>query len=363
MISGVGVWTENRSVNYLTSTCDFNSYEGPDKSQLAGRTAQALLSINLECAECHDHPFDAWTRKDFQGLAAFFASTKRTPYAGLQDLPEDLEGGAARPLYQPQLLPDDGRPRERLAAWLTDPGNRPFARTVVNRLWTQMFGRPLVGTFASIPLDGPFPPTMELLVDDLIAHQYDLSRLLMILASSRAFQLESVAVESPASAAEEEVKETWASYPLTRLRPEQQANAILQISRLRAYDQRVHFSTRIFNYARSLRFREQFNDLGEKELGAADASVSQKLLVMNGDLIRRGTQSLTSASRRIALLCPTDDAAVQSAYLVVLTRSPTQEEESYFAAKLSGATGEARQAAVEDLVWTLANSVEFAWNH
>jgi hypothetical protein len=84
---------------------------------------------------------------------------------------------------------------------------------------------------------------------------------------------------------------------------------------------------------------------------------------MNGDLMRRSNQGFATAAARVALLCPTNEAAVEAAYLIVLTRKPSPEESKWFTDRLAGAAGAARLEAVEDLVWTLANSAEFAWNH
>ena len=66
---------------------------------------------------------------------------------------------------------------------------------------------------------------------------------------------------------------------------------------------------------------------------------------------------------RIALLAGDDANAVETAYLAIFTRRPTEEEASYFAAKLHGARGKERTAAVADLCWALINSTEFSWNH
>ena len=93
-------------------------------------------------------------------------------------------------------------------------------------------------------------------------------------------------------------------------------------------------------------------------------TIPQRLLFMNGDLVRDKTQdNLFNASRRIAELAPTDEKAVEVAYLTVLTRRPSSEEQSHFVNRLAGTRGQERKDRLTDLFWTLLNTTEFSWNH
>ena len=84
--------------------------------------------------------------------------------------------------------------------------------------------------------------------------------------------------------------------------------------------------------------------------------------MMNGDLVDgKARAEVLNASTQIALFAPDDRAAVETAYLCVLTRRPTQAESDHFAAKLAGTTGDARRQALADLYWVLFNSTEFSW--
>jgi hypothetical protein len=85
---------------------------------------------------------------------------------------------------------------------------------------------------------------------------------------------------------------------------------------------------------------------------------------MNGDLVKDKTKpDLFSAATRIGRFAPNDRAAVEVAYLTVLTRRPTTEESAHFEAKLAGTTGATRSERMSDLVWSLVNATEFSWNH
>jgi hypothetical protein len=85
--------------------------------------------------------------------------------------------------------------------------------------------------------------------------------------------------------------------------------------------------------------------------------------MMNGDLVDgKAKDELLNASTHIAMFAPDDRAAVETAYLMVLTRRPTEKESDYFADKLSGSSGDERKRRLADLFWVLFNSSEVAFN-
>src|SRR5262249_516091 len=118
--------------------------------------------------------------------------------------------------FFPELLPDQGTRRERLARWTTHPKNLYFARAIVNRVWALLFGKPLVNPADDLSTGGD-PRALTLLAMDFADHRYDLQRLIKIIAATDVFQRD--------SAADHEITAIhvthWAVFPLTRLRPEQ----------------------------------------------------------------------------------------------------------------------------------------------
>lgn len=76
LIADEGLWTDSPAVNFLTVAVKPMESPDPDPNVLAARTARAFLGIRLDCAQCHDHPFDVWKQNDFQGLAAFYAEAR-----------------------------------------------------------------------------------------------------------------------------------------------------------------------------------------------------------------------------------------------------------------------------------------------
>lgn len=376
LITAEGIWTSRPEVNFVTVTVDQNDKEkGPDEVKLAGRVAKAFLGIRLDCVQCHDDMFgDRWKQKDFHQLAAFFAQSEMS-MTGVHDDPKkeydyrylrQTEAGRVLPRvpYQEELLPADGPLRARLADWLTNPKNRPFAHVIVNRVWALMFNRPLCKPVDNIPLEGPLPPGMEILADDLIAHHFDLRRLIRVIAATREFQADSRS-NDPERPVTEPQETEFAAFPLTRLRPEQMAGSILQSANLKTIDADSHVLVRIIRFFQENDFIKRYGDAGEDEFGVTGGTIPQRLIMMNGQLVHERTKEdlMMNAATRIGVVAPTDETAVETAYLTVLSRRPTADEMSYFVDKLKEGVKLKRSQIMEDVFWTLINSTEFSWNH
>jgi hypothetical protein len=151
---------------------------------------------------------------------------------------------------------------------------------------------------------------------------------------------------------------------MTRLRPEQVAGAIFQAASLTTLGPQSHWFVRFARYTGSNEFVRRYGDMGEDEFVACGGTIPQRLLMMNGDLVRdKIKDDLFNASRRIAEQAPDDRNAVEVAYLSVLTRRPTPEEQAHFGGRLAGSKGQERKNRLSDLFWTLLNTTEFSWNH
>ena len=107
--------------------------------------------------------------------------------------------------------------------------------------------------------------------------------------------------------------------------------------------------------------------MGEDEFTDRGGTIPQRLLMMNGEMVRDRTRQnpviLQNASARVANFATSNDQAVEVAYLIVLSRRPTANELSHFRAVLPEIGADERGPALEDLCWVLINSSEFCWNH
>jgi Protein of unknown function (DUF1549)/Protein of unknown function (DUF1553) len=376
VIADSGLWTDTPAVNFVTVTINPGDKNKPDPNRLAARVSRAFLGVRIDCAECHDHPFAPWKQSDFQGLAAFFGGT-RQGLRGIRDLPgefvvENHQTGQtatipARVPFAPELLPNRGPERRRLADWVTHRDNRAFAREAVNRAWALMFGRPLVEPIDDLGISGDYPEALEVLADDFVEHRYDWRRLLEVIASTRAFRLDSK-FETAGEMTPDEVTRRvthWAVFPLSRLRPEQVVSAVQQSASLATIDYESNIIVRFARAIGQTEFVKRYGDTGADEFDDRSGTTAQRLLLMNGKIVGDKTSDnlLSNAATQIAALAPDDSGAVETAMLAVLSRRPNQDEAKYFAERLDGTSGSRRKGRLGDLYWILLNSTEFSWNH
>lgn len=372
LIDCEGVWTTNPAVNFVTATNE--NKKGPDEAKLAAKVSRAFLGVRIDCVQCHDGKLGSpWKQTDFHQLAAYFGQLNFN-INGLRDNPKQTykvrylgeleeEKVPAKVPWKPELLPGQGAPREQLAAWVTAKENKSFARAIVNRMWAMLFNRPLVLPVDEVPLEGPFPPGMEVLADDFMAHGCDLQRLMRVIVATRVFQQSSRSTD-PDHPATQKAEEHWAVFPVTRLRPEQMAGSVIQASSLTTIDTETHVLFRLKRVADVDNFVKRYGDSGEDTFDDGAGTIPQRLLLMNGSMINNNITNnpVINASTRIGLLAPSPAAAVEAAYLSILTRRPTDEERALFEGQIASAK-RSRSNAMSDLYWTLMNATEFSWNH
>lgn len=379
LIAESGLWTDRPATNFITVTVKPDEKKGPDPNALAARVSRAFLGVRIDCAECHDHPFERWKQADFQGLAAFFGQTEQG-FTGIHDrqgeykienrVTGEMETIEPRVPFASELLPPTGSLRNRLAAWTTHPDNQAFGRAIANRIWGLMFGRPLVEPIDDVHADAELPPALDVLADDFVAHGYDLRRLIQIIALTDAFtrasRVDSVDEDSWAASELAASAAYWDVFPITRLRPEQVIGGLLQSGSLTTIDYESHILVRFARATGQNDFIQRYGDDGDNEFSPQGGTIPQRLLMMNGKQVTEKTSDsiVNNAATQIAVLAASDERAIETAYLAVLTRRPTLDEARYFSQKLADSSdGRNRRQKVEDLVWTLLNSTEFSWNH
>ena len=382
MIASTGLWTGQPSTNFVT--VGFANEEF-DANKLAGRSVRAFLGQRIDCAQCHDHPFDHWTQEDFEGLAAHFGQVGLSP-VGLRDVTMEKKDGEDKPKeyiiedretleervvsprvpFGEEYAADEGTRRQRLAQWITHKNNRRFERAISNRLWGLMLGRPYYDPVDDLA-DPPEGETdlLDILGKDFREHGYDLHRMILMIAESYAFRVDSVHPEEDELALER-IKDNFAVFPMTRLRPEQWVGSMQQAGGIKTIDADSHLFQRFLRVVRTQDFIREYGDLGENELEERAGTIPQALLRMNGQLSTELSKAefLTSTGR-IANMASNDEKCLETIYLVCLTRRPVQVEREYFSAQFNEVKGKdnRRTQVIEDIFWTLFNSPEFSWNH
>lgn len=384
MLAAEGLWTDTPQVNFITATMDGAEENRCDPILLAGRVSRSMLAQRIDCLQCHDDflgdmEFGSLDdpapgqQEDFHALAAFFAGTgfPDNPFQGIREDGREYEtellGDTQASTIEPSVpfstpaLPVEGKPRERLAKWVTAKENRQFSRATVNRVWALMFSRPLVEPVDNIPAFAPVPETLDILAADFSAHNFDMRRLVRLIAMSDPFQRSSRANFDITA----DHESAWATFPVTQLRPEQVSGSILQACKLNAIDDASSIVTRLQAFGESRDFLKRFGDRGEDEFNSDSVTISQRLLLMNGNITTERTKNdlVGNASTRIATLVGDDTRAIEAAFLATLNRRPSPSETACYVEYLGEKNGKARSRALGDIYWAMLNSTEFSWNH
>jgi len=356
-----------------------NYYKASTSPQeLAENTAQVFLGVRMQCAKCHNHPYDRWTQNQYYEMAAFFTQVKRKP----GERPDEQvvyatnKGDIANPRTGKTMFPCalDAKPlpvdytgdrRVELVKWMTAPQNPFFAKTVVNRIWKHYMGRGFVEPVDDIRPTNPASnaPLFDFLAQDFATHGYDLKRLMRTILHSEAYQRS--AVPLPGNARDTRY---YAHYPFKRLEAEQMLDALSTATGVSEKFDGLPSGTRaqqlpdagVNSYFLDLFGRPARNIVCECER-SDDPNLSQVLHLMNSsDLNTR----LTSKTGRITALFEkkmADAPMVEELYLAAYARYPTPEESRRAVTTLSKAKD--KRQATEDLFWALLNAKEFFFNH
>lgn len=347
--------------------------------ELAANTSRIFLGVQIQCAQCHNHPFDHWKKQDFWGYAAFFARLQRPPAAQQQFFAQvaDVDQGEVKlPGSDEPVLPqflggqlstdEAGKNRRvRLAAWLTSPENPYFARATVNRIWGQLFGRGLVHPIDDLGQHNQ--PSHPELLDELSRHFVDsgcdVRRLFRVLVETRAYQLSS-AVTSDV----QPQPELFSRMAIKSMSAEQLYDCLVEAMR-----KRQDSNTAMMGSVAA--FNGQFNQDRQTFLarfqaptqGASEfqASIPQALTLMNGRVMFDATD-LQKSDLLVALSAPffSDDERVEVLFLSTLSRLPRQHEWATFIEYVrSGGPNKDSRQALGDALWALLNSAEFVLNH
>jgi hypothetical protein len=361
--------------------------------------SRIFLGTQLQCARCHDHPYEKWKQRDFYGLAGFFVRlqvldsggppNKRRFTIGEKSTGEVLLAGPAKELKpgqkgepvrarflggteleepavprdfkEPQFKPGSAPPKplfsrkQKLAEWVTDAKNPYFARAAANRVWAQFLGRGLVDPVDDLSDKNPprLPELLKAVTDQLLAHQFDLKWLIRELVNTETYQLTSTGESA-------EAMPLW--FERARVRP-LSAEEILTA---------VPTATGFFASATKpgenklpgdlVAYVERYFGEPTDGQGRFQASLGEHLFSNNSEQVRRLIQQRKGNLADQLLSSKSSwEERVDRLFLSVLSRPPRPEERKRFVAHLSS---KARpEALVEEAIWALLCCSEFRFNH
>ena len=165
LVSSTGGTVSSPAVNFYQTELD--------QLKLTENVAQVFMGMRIQCAQCHNHPFDRWTMDDYYSFASFFAQVKRKPAEDPRERVIFDEGGEMKnPVTKQNMEPKflggpkpeikDQSRREAVAGWLASPENPWFARNVVNIVWAHFNGVGIVDPVDDVRVSNP-PSNPELL--------------------------------------------------------------------------------------------------------------------------------------------------------------------------------------------------------
>jgi hypothetical protein len=360
-----------------------------DPIDLSESASMAFLGLSLTCARCHNHPLEKWTQDQYYGFANLFARVKLKDgeTAGDEVVANATEGeilhprrGVAmppQPLDAPPIA--EGDPRDRrvvFADWLTRSDNPYFARAVVNRVWSNFFGRGLVDPDDDLRVSNPpsDEALLDWLVDDFVAHHFDMKQLIRTIMTSAVYARSSL----PVSGNEADAK-FLSHYRVKRLPAEVLLDAISQVTEvptsfggypagwrsLQLPDSKVE-SSFLDSFGRAARIATCSCER------SSEPSMAQALHLANGTTINEKLRSESSITAKAITRGDRDDAIVDHLFLSALARRPTPAERDRMLKALQDGTASLtdtkasatpRRQAVEDLYWAVLTCQEFLFNH
>ena len=338
----------------------------PGMEERTEMTAELFMGSRVECAHCHNHPFENWTQKDYYRIGAVFARTQERggviTAAATGEANHPSTGEVMVPFgLAPGMKADPAADRRiSFADWLVKPGNPFFARVAVNRIWASLFGRGIVDPIDDFRSSNPASNGGLL---DSLAHKfersgYDSRAMIRDICLSDAYQRSAM----PGMFAEKEIT-LFSRASIRLLTAEQLKDAVaVATGRLASTPQERDRDA----YATERAFPE--NSAFTRAFGQPERTTScacerqsgptliQALELLNGPefygMARSGAEKVSALS---------DDDAIQSIYLAALCRYPTAAEKAT-GMKFLVKPGD-RTEHLTDLYWTVMNTREFLFQH
>ena len=378
-------------------------YGGPSRHFLSyGEEAKAadimpeevrvFLGRRLDCAQCHDHPYEQWSQDQFWGLASFFGQISRTEWTGFgasvlfddpagrqPDFGESAETVKVihprrKHLVKPAFLNGQaiasegiGHPRREFARWVTE--HPYFAETLVNRMWGYLFGRGLVDPVDDFRSTNPptHPDLLKALAEDCRRNGYDLKQVLRRITRSRTYQLASTPSES-----NRQDTLNYSHFIPKPLEAEVLLDAISQVTGVpeifeNGQGGQAPPGTRAIQLEVPDIYPSDFLQMyGRPNLLQipdikASPSLNQALHMLVG---KTYTEKISRKGGRLDRLIQEDAShgeVIQELYLAALSRFPSSLELAELESTLRNSSDKRR--AWEDLMWSLITSREFAFNH
>jgi hypothetical protein len=349
-----------------------------DPQDATETTAQLFLGIRIQCAKCHNHPFERWTQDNYYGIGAAFVRIGRKPGSDAEEevVYVSKGGEVTQPRTGKQMkthlllkgdvdVPADRDRREVFADWLTANDNPFFAKASINRIWGQLLGRGIVEPVDDFRDSNPpsNAPLLDALAAEFIKNGYSRKWAVKTIMKSRTYQLSSRKNQFNGN------DEIYFSHANTRLlSAEQLLDAICQVTTVPEAFPGAPAGTRATELTEPPADHYFLKIFGQPQREMAcqcersnESNLSQALQMINGPVVHN---KLRDANGRIAKLVAAnkpDVEMIDELYLAALCRRPVAAEIEASQKYLAAASD--KKLAMEDIGWALLNSKEFLFQH
>ncbi len=359
---------------------------GVKPEEFAETVSQAFLGIRVQCAHCHNHPFEHWTQADYYRMASVFARVGRKTIDERDIVYSAPTGDVTHPRFGRPLPPAafDGpsvalnAPGDRrlfLARWATSPDNPFFARSIVNRVWKQFMGRGLVEPVDDIRLTNPASnePLMQALTRDLASNGFDLKRLMRRIMLSRAYQRS--AAPNGTNVADDRF---YSRYLTRRVGAETLLDAVCQVTGVPEKFSGMPPGARAVSLP-DTRIDSAFLDAFGRPARQVtcecernmEPNMAQALHLINASTLNNKITAKSGVLEHLLSGAASDDAIADELFLRCISRHPCAAERAAIHNALSAprppilgeSNKEGRRQVFADLFWALLSSPEFVFNH
>ncbi|MDA1158494.1 MAG: DUF1549 domain-containing protein [Planctomycetota bacterium] len=347
-----------------------------DTLKTSENVAQVFMGMRIQCAQCHNHPFDRWTMDDYYSFAAFFSQIGRKRgedpreliiyNSGGGDVRHLVDNRVMAPKFLGGEVPDvKGKDRRVVMAdWLASPQNPYFATNLANIVWAHFFGKGIIDQVDDVRVSNP-PVNKELLEElgrRFTEYNYDFKKLVRDICVSRVYQHSTATNETNAKD-----DRNFSHAALRRVRAEVLLDAITQVTDTKNKFQGLPTGARavqIANGNTSTYFLTAFGRAKRETVCSCEVSIepnlSQALHLLNGDTVNAKMAQGKLVPTRLAE-GKTPEQVAEEIYIRCLSRRPTDREQAALKEVVDNEPN--KQQALEDIFWATMNSREFVFNH
>ncbi len=357
-----------------------------DPTSLAETTAQLFFGVRMQCAKCHNHPFERWTQDDYYSFAAFFARVKqrKDPIApgdaqnkdGAEYVYVDRAGEVTQPRTQKQMEPKFmGGPiakvapgkdrREALASWMTSADNPLVPKSLVNRIWYHLMGKGIVDPVDDFRDSNPSAndELLDALAKDFVAKGFDAKQLIRTIMNSRTYQLSAMTNDFNKD------DNKYFSHAVTKLHTaETLFDALCFVTDVPEKFPGFALGTRAVqlpdgenNHPFLKTFGQPARELACECERESDSNLAQALQLINGPAVNDRLRNPNNRIGKLIAAKKSDTEILNELFLVSLSRTPTADESKAMLDHVTRSMD--KRKAWEDVHWALINSKEFLFRH